>query len=71
MIELAIYPDSDPSVVTGIGLLKDGTEYWIKVNVYNTVLAALNMTSAGAVPGTNDASPPNLSLNWEVRDWRL
>jgi oleate hydratase len=71
---LAVYPESDPTTVTGIELLEDGAEYWIRVDPTDIVIATLGSTTAGAGLGTNNSSPPDLSLNWEdrmVRDWRL
>lgn len=71
---LEFCPEDDPTTVTSIDLFEDGAENWIKMDTDDIVIATLGSTSAGAVLGTNDRSPPNLSLDCEadmVRDWRL
>ncbi|KAJ5369902.1 uncharacterized protein N7496_005994 [Penicillium cataractarum] len=71
---LTVYPVEDPAMVTSLEFLQDGLEHTVNINPTDIVIATLGSTSAGASLGTNQSSPPNLSLNCEnevARDWRL
>ncbi|KAE8165724.1 oleate hydratase [Aspergillus tamarii] len=72
--DIRFYPESDPATVFEIALVRNGEECLVSLDPDDICLVDLGFSRSGAVYGTNVASPPFLSSNWEdllMREWRL
>lgn len=65
LTKLRFNPDGESTTVTDIGLIEDGLEQRIKLNLADIVVATPGIINAGADFGTNKASTPLLSTAWE------
>ncbi|GLA55624.1 hypothetical protein AnigIFM63604_002415 [Aspergillus niger] len=72
--DLLLYPESDPTTVSEIKLIKDGDECLIMLDPEDICFVDPGYSRSGAVFGSDNASPPYLTSNWEdlmMKEWKL
>ncbi|RHZ73296.1 hypothetical protein CDV55_101297 [Aspergillus turcosus] len=72
--DLELYPESDPTTVSEIKLIKDGDECLITLDPEDICLVDPGYSRSGAVFGSDDAPLPYLASDWEdlmMKEWKL